>query len=145
MVNVREYSSSNQHIVLLCRINEAAKRMSLKSTEVENCSRIIRATLISSFRSSSNSQTSFPSDHQTNSVFVNDDFTDDIFLPNSIAPSSSRCNVLTVPKKIDHFLREIVRGKILFRWLNVNPSSFMQWYGCCCPNEHSRLRFCFCL
>ena len=36
-------------------------RMTLKSAEIENCSRIIRAILISSFRSSSCSQTSFPS------------------------------------------------------------------------------------
>ena len=43
------------------RINEIASRMSLKSTEVENCSQIIRAILISSFGSSSCSQTSFPS------------------------------------------------------------------------------------
>ena len=61
VVNVREYSSSNHHIVLLHRINKIVSRMSLKSTEVENCSRLIRAILISSFGSSSCSQTSFPS------------------------------------------------------------------------------------
>ena len=61
VVNAREYSSSNRHIVLLRRINEIASRMSLKSTEVENYSQIIKAILISSFGSSSCSQTSFPS------------------------------------------------------------------------------------
>ena len=49
MINVREYSSSNQHIVLQRWITEIASRMSLKSTEVENCSRIIRVILISFF------------------------------------------------------------------------------------------------
>ena len=52
---------------------------------------------------------------------------------------------MIVSKKIDHFLRKIVRGKILFSWLNVNPSSFVYWYGCCCTNEYSRSWFCFCL
>ena len=61
MMNVREYSSSNQHIVLLRRINEIASRMSLKSTEVDDCSQNVRAILISSFGSSSCSQTNFPS------------------------------------------------------------------------------------
>ena len=35
VVNVRKYSRSNQHVVLQCRINEIAPRMSLKSTEIK--------------------------------------------------------------------------------------------------------------
>ena len=46
-------------------------------------------------------------------------------------------------KKINDFLREIVRIKILFWWLNVDPSSFVQ-YGCFRPNKFSRLRFGLC-
>ena len=60
MINVRECSSPFHHIVLQRRINEIASRMSLKSTEVDNCSKMIRTILISSFESSCN-QTSFPS------------------------------------------------------------------------------------
>ena len=52
--------------------------MSLKSTEVENWSQIIRAILISSFGSSSCSQPSCPSIIRPNYVFVNDDFKDEI-------------------------------------------------------------------
>ena len=37
-VNVREYSNSNQHVVLQRRINEIASRMSLKNSELDNCS-----------------------------------------------------------------------------------------------------------
>ena len=49
VVDVMEYSTLKQYIVLQCRISEIMSRMSLKSTEVNNCSRIIRAVLISSF------------------------------------------------------------------------------------------------
>ena len=52
---------------------------------------------------------------------------------------------LIVSKKTDYFLRDFVRRERGFWWLNVNPSSFVHWYGCCCTNECSRLWFCFCL
>ena len=60
VVNVIEYSTHNHYIVLLRRINEIVSCVSLKSTKVKNCSRIVRAILTSSFRTSSCCQTSFP-------------------------------------------------------------------------------------
>ena len=115
--------------------------MSLKSTEVKNSSRIIRAILISSFGSSACSQTSYPSIIGPN-----------LYLWMMISKIEFSCkiqllhrlpSVTFVSKKIDHFLRNVVRGKILFWWFNVNPSSFMYWYGCCCTNVCPRLWFCF--
>ena len=84
-------------------------------------------------------------DHQTNSVFVNDDFEDEILSCRIQLLHLLLAVRLIVSKKINDFLREIVRGKILFRWFDVNPSSLVYWYGCCRPSKFSRLRFCFCL
>ena len=49
VVDVMEYSTPNHYIVLQRRINKIVSRVSLKSSEVEDSSRIIRAILISSF------------------------------------------------------------------------------------------------
>ena len=77
VVDVMEYSSPNHYIVLKRRINEIASRMSLKSTEVENCSNYQSNTDI--FVSILLLQPNKLSiDHQTNCVFVNDDFEDAI-------------------------------------------------------------------
>ena len=119
--------------------------MSLKSTEVENCSQIIRAILISSFRSSSCSQTSFPSIIRpilylwmmiSKMKFNSPELNCSIFFP---------LYCLIVSKKTDHFLREIVRSESWFWWLNINPSSFVHRYDSWCINRFSLLWFCFCL
>ena len=60
VVDVMEYSTSNHYIVLYRRINKIVSRVSMKSSEVKDSYRIIRAILISSFRTSSCCQTSFP-------------------------------------------------------------------------------------
>ena len=63
-----------------CTVNTNKKtvsRVSLKSSDVKDSSQIIRAILISSFGSSSCGQNKLSIDHQTNSVFVNDDFEDE--------------------------------------------------------------------
>ena len=78
VVNVREYSSSNQHVVLQRKINETVTRMSLKSSEIDNCCQIIRAILISSFGILLLQPNKLSIDHQTKLVFVNDDFEDEI-------------------------------------------------------------------
>ena len=119
--------------------------MSLKSTEVENCCRVIRAILISSFRSSSCCQTSFPTIIRP-MLYLWRMISKIEF--NSVEFNCSICfslYCLIMSKKTDHFLREIVRSESLFWWLNVNPSSFVHWYGSCCINRFSLLWFCFCL
>ena len=78
VVNVREYSCPNHHIVLSRWINEIASRVSLKSTEVRE--------LFPNYQSNTDIFVSIlllqPNklsiDHQTNYVFVNDDFEDEI-------------------------------------------------------------------
>ena len=116
----------------------------LKSTEVKNCSQIIRAILISSFRTSSCCQASFPTIirpmlylwRMTSKIeFYSVEFNWSIFF-------SLYC--LIVSRKTDHFLREIVRSKILFWWLNVNPSSFVAsvWFAVV-PTSSLGLWFCF--
>ena len=53
-------------------------------------------------------------DHQTNSVFVNDDFEEKIDLAKLNCSIFFSLYCLIVSKKINDFLREIVRGKICF-------------------------------
>ena len=72
VVDVMGYSTPNHHIVLLRRINEIVSRVSLKSTK------IIRAKLISSFRTSSCGQTSFPTIIRPMLYFVRNDYEDEI-------------------------------------------------------------------
>ena len=49
VADVMEYSTLNDYIVLQHRINEIMPRVSLKSTEVKDWSRIIRAIRLSPF------------------------------------------------------------------------------------------------
>ena len=44
---------------------------------------------------------------------------------------------LIVSKKTDYSLRDFVRIERLFRWINVNPFSFMHRYGSWCVNRFS--------
>ena len=119
--------------------------MSLKSTEVENPSRIVRAILISSFRTSSCSQTSFPSIIRpilymwmmiSKMTFYLVAFNCSIFF------SLQR---LIVSKKIDNFFERSYEARFCSEGSMSIPSSSMYWYGYCWPKEYSRLRFCFCL
>ena len=50
---------------------------------------------------------------------------------------------LIVLKKIDDFLRDLVRRERRFLWLNVNPLSFIHWNGTRHNNRFSLLWFCF--
>ena len=146
VVDVMEYSTLNYYIVQWRRmINEIMPRMSLKSTEVKNCSRFIRAILISPFwtsyccqkqdfqRSSDQCCTCEEWFRRWNSI-----------LQNWIAPSSSRCTV-RLSKKTDHFLRDIVRSESWFLWLTVNPFSFVHRYDSWRINKFPLLWFCICL
>ena len=117
--------------------------MSLQSTEVDNCSQISKAMLLSSFGSSACSQTTFPSIIRPILYLWMMISKMKLYLAEFNCSIIFSLKRLIVSKKINDFLREIVRGKILLWWLNVNPSSFM--YGCCRPNKFPRLRSCFCL
>ena len=52
-------------------------------------------------------------DHQTNAVLVRNGFEDEILFSRIELLDFFSLYCLIVSKKIDHFLREIVRGKIL--------------------------------
>ena len=119
-------------------------RVSLKSTEVENSSRIIRAILISPFRTSSCCQTSFPTIRPmlylwwmiSKMKFNSPELNCSIFFP---------LYCLIVSKKTDHFLRDIVRSESWFWWLIVNPFSFVDRYDSWRINRFPLLWLCFCL
>ena len=99
--------------------------MSLKSSEVKNSSRIIRAVLISSFGTSSCCQTSFPTTIRPKKILEK-------LIPKIKLDSPElNCSVvfslycLRVSKKIDYFLRNLVRRERRFSWFNFNPLSFI--------------------
>ena len=92
-----------------CTVNESTSWVSLKSSEVNNCSWKIRALLISYFWSSSCCQTCFPTIIRPILVFWK-------LVPKIKLDSPElNCSVifslyfLTVSKKIDDFLRDLVR------------------------------------
>ena len=78
--------------------------MSLKSTEVENCSRIIKAILISPFRTSSCCQTRFPTLIRPMLCLWGLISKMKFILQNCIAPSSSRCTVWLCRRRLITFV-----------------------------------------
>ena len=120
--------------------------MSLKSSEINNCSWSISTVLESSFYSSSCCQACFPSSGRpVNRLW---ELTLKIFFH---SPEMNRSiffskYFLWVTKKMDHFLRNLVLGERLFPWFNIDPiPSFHgndSWWR---ANKFSSLWFCFCL
>ena len=76
--DVMECPTLNDNIVLLRRINKIVSRVSLKSSEVKDSSRIIKAILISPFSNLLLLPNKISNDHQTNAVLVKNDFEDKI-------------------------------------------------------------------
>ena len=147
MVNVLKESARNHNIVLQWRINKIASWMSLKSSEINNCSCIISTVLESPSCSSSCCQTCFPSTIRPMNrlwEWILKIFFDSPDMNRSIL-FSMYC--LRVSKKMDYFLRHFVlREKRIFPWFNVNPLPFIhrndtRWITSRFPS----LWFCFCL
>ena len=100
VVDVMEYSTLNYYIVLWRRINEITSRVSLKSTEVKDCTRIIRAILISPFWTSSCCL------HRSSDqccTCENWFRRWNLILQNWTAPSSSRCTVSLCRRRLITF------------------------------------------
>ena len=119
-----------------CKFNVIMSRLSLKSTEVKDCFRIVGARLISFFWTSSCCQTSFPTIirpmlylwRKTSKMKLNiPELNSSIFL-------SPYCLIV---KKTDYLLRDFVRFDRLFWWINVNPFSFMHRFDNWCINKFS--------
>ena len=94
--------------------------MSLKSSEINNCSWNVSAILISSFYSSSCCQTCFPTIVRPMLYLWK-------LIPKIILYSPElNCSVvfplycLRVSKKTDYFLRDLVRSESLFCWLSIH-------------------------
>ena len=145
VVDVMEYCTLNNYIVLQRRINEIMSRVSLKSTEEKDCSRIIRAILISPFWTSSCCQTRFPTlirpmlylwELVSWVGFDSPELNCSILFP-------LYCLILS--KKTDHFLGDFVCSERWCWWLNVNPFSFVRRYDTWCVNMFPLLWLCFCL
>ena len=121
--------------------------MSLKSSEINNCSWIISAELIPPFCSSSCCQACFPKIVRPirRSLWK-------LTLKTILNSPELNCSVffslyyLRVSKKMDYFLRNLVRRERRISWFNINPLSFInrndaRWI----INKFSPLWFCFCL
>ena len=146
MVNMLEESALNYHVVLQWRIKKVASWMSLKSSEINNYSWNISAVLISPFCSSSCSHACFPTIIRPTLrlwkmilkiVLNSPELNRSVFF-------SLYC--FRVSKKMDYFLRNLVRRERRISWFNINPLSFIhrndvRWI----INRFSPLRFCFCL
>ena len=145
VVNMLEESALNYHVVLQWRINKVASWMSLKSSEINNCSWNISAVLISPFRSSSCRQARFPTIVRpirslwklTLKIILNSpEFNCSVFF--------SLC-CLRVSKKMDYFLRNLVRRERRISWFNINPLSLIHRNDAWWINRFAPLWFCFCL
>ena len=125
VVNMLEESALNYHIVLQWRINKVASWMSLKSSEINNCSWNISAVLISPFCSSSCWQACFPTIVRPVSCLWK------LTLKIILNSPELNCSVffslyyLRVSKKMDYFLRNLVRRERRISWFNINPLSFI--------------------
>ena len=108
VVNMLEESALNYHIVLQRRINKVASWMSLKSSEINDCSWNISAELISHFCSSSCRQACFP-------TIVRPIRNLWILTLKIINSEELNCSVffslyyLRVSKKMDYLIRDLVR------------------------------------
>ena len=118
--------------------------MSLKSSEINNCSWNSQSKTDIFFLNLLLLTSMLSNDHPTNIAFVKIDSEDKTCsLQNWIAPSSSRCIVWPVSKKIDDFLRDLVRRERGFCWFIINPLSFIHWNSVRWFNSFSLLWFCF--
>ena len=123
VVDMLEESTLNYHIVLQWRINEITSWMTLKSSKVNNCSWSISAVLIYSFYSNC-CQTYFSTIVWPMLYLwklISKIILDLPELNCSVVYSLYR---LTVSKKIDCFLRILVRRERRISWFNINRLSF---------------------
>ena len=99
--------------------------MFLQRSEINICSLNISAVLISPFCSSSCCQACFPSIVRPTRNLRK------LTLEKILDPPELNCSVifslycLKVSKKVDHFLRNLVRRERRFSWFNFNPLSFI--------------------
>ena len=122
-----------------------ASCMSFQSSEFFICSWNISAILISPFRSSSCCQAWFPTIVRplrnlwklNLKMFFN-------------SPELNRSVIfslyfLRMSKKMDYFLRNLVRRERRISWFNINPLSFIHRNDAWWINKFSSSKFCFCL
>ena len=116
-----------------------------RNSQINICSWNISAIMISPFCSSSCWQACFPT------IIRPINYLWKLILKKILDPPELNCSVvfslycLRMPKKINHFLRNLVRRERRFSWFNINPLSLIHrndaWY----INKFSYLWFCFCL
>ena len=147
MINLLEETVWNHNIVLLWRINKIASWLTLKSSEVKNflswwISRILKYFLVSS----ASCQACFPLAiwpmRGVHEIFLKIFF----YSPELNGSIIFSMHMLSMTKKMNHFLRDYKVGEWVFPWFNIGPSSFLNrncfWRR---AGKFSSLWFCFCL
>ena len=122
MINMLDESTLNYNISLPWKIKKIASWMSVKRSEINNWSRIIKTVLKYLFFSSSCCQTCFPKIVRPMNKFEK-------LIPKMKLDSSEKNRpivfsmyFLWMTKKMNHILRNLVLGERIFPWLfNVNP------------------------
>ena len=144
MINLLEEVARSNDVVLQWRINKIASWMSLKSSEINNCSWIISTVLESVLVSSSSCHAFLPL--AVRPVMT----TREMFLKILFNSPELNCSVIfskylfVMTKKMNQFLRHIIIGDWIFSWFNISPISFSNRYGSCgWAGRISSLWFCF--
>ena len=125
MVDVMEYSTPNRYIVLLHRINKNCFQSVLEELGSKGFFPNYQSNTDIFFSNLLLLPSILSNDRQTNVELV------ELISKIILDPPELNCSVLfslyclRVSKKVDHFLRNLVRRERRFSWFNVDPLSFI--------------------